>query len=210
MTDDAKLDLDWLSAAAQELELVPKNYFAPLEPEHLFRQRAPLELDIGSGEGAFLLAMAAAHPDRNFLALERLAGRVHTVCRAAAKARLTNVRVLRIESLYAVTHLLPASSVVRAHVLFPDPWPKRYHHPRRLIQEEFMRALHSVLEPAGELRVKTDDLPYFHWMEKVFAMVPELFERAEWREDEPYPITDFERKFVAQGLPIHRARLRKR
>lgn len=71
-----------------------------------------------------------------------------------------------------------------------------------------MQAVHAALEPGGELRLKTDDLPYFMWMEKVIARA-QGFERIEWPDDPAYPITDFEKKFLAQGLPIHRARLRK-
>lgn len=201
--------LDWLSEAARRLEVRPQNYFARLDVDHLFDRKAPLELDIGCGEGALLVGLAKAHPERNYLGLERMRGRVHTVCRAAAKAQASNVRLLRIESLYAVKHLLPPNSVASAHLLFPDPWPKRYHHPRRLIQEEFLRSLHAALAPAGEFRVKTDDRPYFQWMEKVFAQVECLFERLDWLVDPAYPITAFEQKFISQGLPIYRARLRK-
>jgi tRNA (guanine-N7-)-methyltransferase len=176
--------------------------------EELFERPAPLEVDIGCGEGAFIAAMGARHPDRNFLGIERLLGRVNTVCRIAAHRRLSNIRVMRVESAYVVEHLLAPGSVTVAHVLFPDPWPKRYHHPRRLIQEPFMQALHGLLGPEGELRVKTDDLPYFQWMEKVFAKAPG-FERLEWIEEADYPITNFERRFLNKGMPIYRARLRK-
>jgi len=201
--------LDWLSEAARRLEFVPKSYFERFDISTIFERRAPLEVDIGCGEGALLLGMAGKHPERNYLGLERLLGRVHTVCRAAAKARLSNVRLMRIESLYAVEHLFPAQSVSVAHILFPDPWPKRHHQPRRLIQEKFLRALHGILEPGGELRIKTDDLPYFQWMHKAFAKVSELFTEAEWPNEPDYPCTDFEKRFLAQGLPIHRVLLRK-
>lgn len=209
MSSQSPPKLDWLSATARRLEFVPADYFAPIKLSDLFERAAPLEIDIGCGEGAFLLAMAARHPERNFLGIERLLGRVHTVCRAAAMQRLENVRVLRIENFYAVKHLLPRGSVAIAHILFPDPWPKRYHHRRRLIQEEFLHALHEVLAPAGELRVKTDDLPYFQWMEKHFSQAGTCFERLEWPDAADYPPTDFEQRFLAKGLPIYRARLRK-
>ena len=71
-----------------------------------------------------------------------------------------------------------------------------------------MEALHGLLRPDGELRVKTDDLPYFQWMEKVFERA-KGFERVDWPEDPDYPITDFERRFLEKGLPIYRARLKK-
>lgn len=199
---------DPLTAAAARVEFVPSNFFQRLDLADLFPRAAPLEVDIGCGEGAFLFAMAAEHPERNFLGIERLVGRVSTVCRVAAHRRLENIRVMRVESAYVLTHLLPLESVAVAHVLFPDPWPKRYHHPRRLIQAEFMQSLHGVLAPGAELRAKTDDLPYFQWMEKVFAQAPG-FERIDWPGDLAYPVTNFERRFLAKGLPIYRARLRK-
>ncbi len=199
---------DPLSSAAASVEFVPKNFFERVPMEVLFPRPGPLEVDIGCGEGAFLAAVATAHPAHNFLGIERLLGRVNTVCRIAAHRRLPNIRVMRVESSYVIEHLLPRESVAVAHVLFPDPWPKRYHHPRRLIQAEFMKALHGVLQPGGELRAKTDDLPYFQWMEKVFAAAPG-FERVDWPEEPDAPVTNFERRFLAQDLPIYRARLRK-
>ena len=71
-----------------------------------------------------------------------------------------------------------------------------------------MKSLHGLLGPGGELRAKTDDLPYFQWMEKVFAKA-EGFERIDWPEEADAPVTNFERRFLNKGLPIYRARLRK-
>jgi tRNA (guanine-N7-)-methyltransferase len=194
--------------AARAVEFVPADYFARQKMEDIFARPAPLEVDLGSGEGAFLLAMAARHPERNFLGVERLLGRVRKTCRAIARQRLANARIVRIETAYALRYLLPLASVSTAHVGFPDPWPKRYHQRRRLIQDGFMEALHGILAEGGELRVKTDDLPYFQWMEKIFARA-KGFERIDWPDDPDYPMTNFERRFIAQGLPVHRARLRK-
>jgi tRNA (guanine-N7-)-methyltransferase len=199
---------DDLSERAQLAEFAPTTYSGRVKLEDIFARAAPLELDIGSGEGAFLEAMAARHSDRNFLGLERLLARVRKTCRHLAQQNLTNARVMRIESYYAIKNLLPLASVSVAHVAFPDPWPKRYHHRRRLIQASFLRELHAVLIPGGELRVKTDDEPYFRWMENAFAAVTG-YERFEWIEEPDYPRTNFEQRFLAQGLQIYRARLRK-
>ena len=125
-----------------------------------------------------------------------------------ARRNIENVRLLRIETAYALRYVLPLESVAVAHVLFPDPWPKRYHHPRRLIQDGFMEALHGILAAGGELRIKTDDEPYFQWMEKIIERA-KGYERLEWTEDPAELRTDFERRFIAQGLPIYRARLKK-
>ncbi len=199
---------DPLALAAERVEFTPKSFFERVPMSELFPRQAPLEIDIGCGEGAFIAAMAERHPDRNFLGIERLVGRVNNVCRIAAHRRLENVRIMRVESSYVIEHLLEPQSVSVAHVLFPDPWPKRYHHPRRLIQDTFMASLRDLLQPGGELCAKTDDLPYFQWMERVFANAPG-FERIEWSQEPDYPVTNFERRFLSQGLPIYAARMRK-
>ena len=190
------------------VEFRPADYFARQQLTDIFSSPAPIEIDLGSGEGAFILAMAARHPDRNFLGVERLLGRVRKVCRAIARHGLENARIVRIETAYALRYLLPLGTVSVAHVGFPDPWPKRYHQRRRLVQDGFMEALHNTVADGGELRVKTDDEPYFQWMERVFERA-KGWQRAEWIEEADYPITDFERRFTAQGLPIYRARLLK-
>jgi tRNA (guanine-N7-)-methyltransferase len=186
----------------------PVDIFRRATLTDIFAREAPLELDLGAGEGAFLMEMARRHPERNFLATERMAGRVSSMCGRIERDRLANARVLHLESAYVVKHLLPLGQVSSAHLLFPDPWPKRQHHPRRVFQEEFLRDVHAALAPGGEFRIKTDDLPYFTWMEKVIARVPG-FERLEWVPEPDEPRTGFERHFLAKGLPIHRARLRK-
>src|SRR5258707_8535686 len=120
---------------AEKIEFVPADYFARANIADIFERRAPMQVDIGCGEGSFLEAMAAKHPEQNFLGIERLLGRVRKVCRGVVHNRLTNVRLLRIETAYALRYVLPLESVAVAHVLFPDPLPKRHHHPRRLIHD---------------------------------------------------------------------------
>lgn len=189
-------------------EWKPADIFRRARMEEIFPRAAPLEVDLGCGEGAFLLEMARRHPERNYLGTERLLGRVRNVVRKAERDKLTNLRVLRLESAYVVKHLLPPESLAMAHILFPDPWPKRHHQARRLFQDAFVRDLHAALAPGGELRLKTDDLPYFQWMEKVLARRTG-FERLDWAPEPDEALTGFERHFLAKGLPIHRARLRK-
>ena len=192
------------------IEFKPESYFDPLDLGAIFPKRAgaPLEIDLGSGDGSFILAMAAGSLDRNFLAVERLMGRVRKTCRRTGRLGLPNLRVLRLESHYLLRHLLRRESVAVLHIMFPDPWPKRRHHHRRLIQTEFLDAAHAVLQAGGELRLTTDDQPYFLHMRKVFTAHPGFVEEP-WEPGEDYPQTDFERGFRAKGLPIYRALLRK-
>ena len=206
--NEIRIDHPAFLAAVARAEFKPGDYFAELKLEDVFPRAAPFDIDLGCGDGGFLLAIAQRHPERNFLGTERMASRVEKVSRKLARHEVSNARVLRLESHYVAKHLLPPESVSVAYVLFPDPWPKRYHHPRRIIQDEFMNSLRRVLAPGGELRVKTDDLPYFRWMESVFAQAAG-YERIEWEEEPDWPQTDFEQQFVAKGMPIYRARLRR-
>lgn len=191
-----------------DVHWIPSSILEPARISELFPNAAPLTVDYGCGEGAFVLAMAERFPDRNFLATERLVGRVEKVCKTAARLGLRNLRVLRLENLYTARFILPPESVTTSYVLFPDPWPKRAHQSRRLVQPEFLAAVRATLVAGGELRLKTDDLPYFRWMEKVIAEA-QGWERMEWMDDASHPLTNFEARFIAQGLPIHKTIIRK-
>src|SRR5205814_6255495 len=111
--------------------------------EKIFGRRAPLHVDLGCGDGSFLCALAQRLPDKNFLGIERLLSRIRSTARKAAS--LDNVRLLQIESSYAVRYLLPAESVETFYLLFPDPWPKRRHHRRRIFSRYFLDSVAAAL-----------------------------------------------------------------
>ena len=171
----------------------------------LFGNEHPVELDLGAGDGGFALAYAQLHSDINLFAVERLLGRVRKIEKRAARSKLANLRVLRLELAYTVRYLLPPGSISVAHIMFPDPWPKRRHWPRRLMQPEFVCNLAAALKPGGELRFTTDHEHYFETARqavteaKVLEPVPEW----NWADD---PKTDFQRTFDAEGRATYRAR----
>jgi len=179
-----------------------------LERHEIFSDNAPLEVDLGCGDGSFLVDLAHALPDHRFLGVERLLGRVRKVCRKAKNAGLQNLRVLRLESRYTVEWLLPPASIHRLHLLCPDPWPKARHHRRRLVQPEFLDALARILEPGGEFLFKSDDAEYFEWTRDLLASRSD-FEPLPWPDNAFfYPQTDFERQWLAEGRTIRRLRHR--
>ena len=135
----------------------------------VYGRRAPLEVDLGCGDGSFLVASAESKPEHEFLGIERLAGRVGRACRNIERRRVTNARVLLVESSYAVEHLLPPASVEVFHLLFPDPWPKRRHWRRRVVTNDFLSAIHRALVPQGTLRIATDQMDYFQEIERLVS-----------------------------------------
>ena len=188
-------------------ELVPSDYFRPLLREEVFPDPArPLELDVGCGDGTFLLGMAAHYPERDFLGIERLNGRVRKITRRAQRLGLTNVRVLSLESSYALGWLLPDGLADRMHLLFADPWPKKRHARHRFLQPDNLAVIHRVLRAEGEFLFKTDHEPYFDEGVDVTDASP-LFRRIDWiPADEFYPVTDFEQQWLDMGKLIQSAR----
>jgi tRNA (guanine-N7-)-methyltransferase len=170
----------------------------------LFAKAQPLEIELGAGDGSFLVDYAALHPDRNFIGVERLLGRLRKIDRKGRRAKLTNLRALRIESAYFLEYLLPAHSAMALHVYFPDPWPKRKHRRHRLINDRFPIVAHQALAARGTVYLRTDDLDYFTQMTSVFAGTP-LFNPVDSPQKLLCVITDFERNFQARGVGTLRA-----
>jgi tRNA (guanine-N7-)-methyltransferase len=151
------------------------------------------------------------YPERNFLGVERNRGRVAITANKIKQGGLTNARVMRLESAYTVSWLLPSAGVSRLHLLCPDPWPKKKHAERRMVnREEFLTGLERILVPGGEFMLKTDDRVYFDDAAASFAARPN-FELLEWPEDLCfYPTTDFEKQWLAEGREIYRERWRRK
>lgn len=197
--------------APAEVELIPDDYFRELRRGEIFPDPSrPLELDVGCGDGTFLMEMAARFPERDFLGVERLGGRVNSIARKARRRGLTNLRVLCLETGYTLRWLLPGACASRVHLLFPDPWPKTRHAARRFVQPDNLAAIHRVLRPGGELLFKSDHADYFTAATEAVDASP-LFHRLPWPDAaEFYPVTDFEQLWLGQGCLIQAARWRRR
>ncbi len=170
-----------------------------IELGDLFPLEQPLEIELGSGDGSFLVEYAKAHPERNFLGLERLLGRIRKLERKARRAGLMNVRGVRLESAYFLEYLLPPHAAAVLHIYFPDPWPKRKHRRHRLLNERFPALAYGALRPGGVVHLRTDDRDYFQQMQAVFAPAPG-FHPAETPAELAALRTDFEREFQTRGI----------
>jgi len=179
----------------------------PLRLEELFTQPQPTELEIGCGDGGFLLEYAQRHPERNFLGVERLLGRVRKLSKRGQHAGLTNLRLLRIEARYVLDYLLPERAFSAVHIYFPDPWPKDKHARHRLIQPDFLPRIRRILAPGGVLYLRTDAPPYFEQMQNTFRDAEGFAE-----ESTPAALseitTEFERQWLAEGKRTHYAAYR--
>jgi len=188
------------------IELVPESYVDRVDLRKIFGRNAPLQVDLGCGDGSFLCALAEQMPHHNFLGIERLAGRVRSAMHKAAK--MENVRVLRVETLYAVRYLLPPGSVETFHLLFPDPWPKRRHHRRRIVTSDFLTAAATALAENGTLRIATDQCDYFEQIRRCIEQSTD-FAATNGNNCSDFPTSTFEKRFQNVGGPIYRLELRK-
>ena len=177
--------------------------------DEIFRSSQPVEVDVGCGKGRFLLARAGSNPQTNFLGLDRQLARLKKTNRKIIRSGLSNVRLLRIEAGYAVRHLLPPLSVSAFFILFPDPWPKRRHHRRRLFRKTFTDAVHLALMPGGLLHVATDHPGYY---EQISSMLDSdtRFDSLQPFEPAEEERTDFEILFLKQGALISRCSFAKK
>ena len=176
----------------------------PIDLGALFSKPQPFEVELGCGDGSFLVNHAKLHPERNFLGVERLGGRIRKVDRKGRRLGLTNLRGVRIESAYLLQYLLPVNSVSALHLYFPDPWPKRKHWKNRLVNERFPDLVHAVLIRGGIVYLRTDDKEYFEQMLAVFG-ASKAFQPVQTSAELKMLQTDFEVEFTARGIPTNYA-----
>lgn len=192
------------AASAPSLLVQAQDWFAPLDWSALFEKSQPVEIDLGAGDGGFIAQRAMHHPGTNFLAVERLLGRARKIDRKGRARRLSNLRVLRMDILYAVKCLCRPASVSAFYLLFPDPWPKKKHQRRRMIRGEFLAAIERALLPGGRFFAATDHAEYFSEIAGAFQTRPGWIARqtadSEWFPEK----TDFERQYLDQNKPIGR------
>ncbi len=186
----------------------PPSYVERLGVQGLFPQSHPVEVELGAGDGSFIAQWAALNPGTNFLAVERLLGRLRKIERKSRGAGLKNLRAIRLEASYFAAYLLPPESVSAFHIYFPDPWPKRKHRGNRLINEQFTEVLRAALRTGGIVYLRTDDADYFVQMTHSFE-ANDNFEAVPTPERLAAVLTDFERAFNAEGIQTNRAAYRR-
>jgi len=169
------------------------------DPPTWFGRAAPLILEIGSGMGESTAALAAAEPDVDHLAVEVFEPGIAALLMRATE--LTNLVVLRGDAVALLSEKVPEASLAGIRIFFPDPWPKRRHHKRRLVQPAFVALAATRLQPGGTLHMATDWADYAEQMRAVADAEPRLVggevPRPPWR-----PVTKFEARARAEGRDV--------
>jgi len=171
------------------------------------RANRPLELEIGSGKGAFLVQQAALSPEVNYLGIEWAKAFWRYAADRCRRRGLANVRLVRTDAAAFVRQYAPDAVFRQIHIYFPDPWPKKRHHKRRIIQATVLTELHRSLKPGGLIRIVTDHQDYFRSMRDHAAQVADRLEPLPFASLESAGRgelvgTNFERKYRRQGRPF--------
>ncbi len=174
---------------------------APLDLEQAFGRRAPKILEIGFGMGETTAAIAAAHPECDYLGIEVHTPGVGALLRRVDALGLTNVRVIQHDAVEVVERMIAPGALDGVHVFFPDPWPKKRHHKRRLLQPGFVHLLATRMKPGAYLHAATDWEDYAAQMLEVLSAEPLLANTATGFAPRPdsRPLTKFETRGARLG-----------
>ena len=184
-------------------ELLPKYGLpfaaSPIDAQQIFGRRAPLVLEIGSGMGETTIEIARAHPATDFIAIEVHGPGVGSLLKQIAAEGLSNLRVVRHDAVEVLERMIPDGALAGIHLFFPDPWPKKRHHKRRLVQPAFAALAARKLAGGGYLHAATDWPDYAAQIEAVLSAEP-LLERAPHKQQRPR--TKFEQRGLGLGHSV--------
>ena len=172
----------------------------PLIPGDMFGRRAPIVLEIGSGMGETTAEIAQQNPAIDFIAVEVHGPGVGSLLKKIDALELRNLRVIRHDAVEVLEKMIPDGTLAGIHLFFPDPWPKKRHHKRRLVQSAFAALAARKLAPGGYVHAATDWPEYAVQIDGVFSS-NSLFAK-EFQERKSRPITKFERRGIGLGHPV--------
>ncbi|RDI39206.1 tRNA (guanine-N(7)-)-methyltransferase [Aquicella lusitana] len=186
-----------------------------LDYDAVFGREAPRFLEIGFGSGHSLLALAKSCPEQDFIGIETHKPGVGALFQGIRQHALTNLRVYHADAVDVLDQCIPDASLEGIQIFFPDPWQKRRHHPRRLIQPELVKKLAAKLKPAGTLHLATDWEDYAIQMMQVLSEEEALFNLAgmhQFAPRSPYRplVTKFERRALREGRHVRELHFAKR
>jgi tRNA (guanine-N7-)-methyltransferase len=169
-----------------------------LDTRKIFERTAPVVLEIGSGMGETTVQIAQTHPDTDYIAIEVHGPGVGSLLKKIAELGLANLRVIRHDAVEVLERMIPVAALTGIHLFFPDPWPKKRHHKRRLVQPPFAALAARTLAPGGYFHAATDWPDYATQIDEVFSS------NSSFKKEEPKnrPVTKFERRGLGLGHAV--------
>ncbi len=180
----------------------------------IFGRTGPVHIEIGSGKGTFLLKQAGARPGDNFLGIEWARKYYRYAVDRIGRWGLKNVRIMRTDAAVFLADFIPDNSVDFFHIYFPDPWPKKRHHKRRLICPDNLEHLIRCLKTGGRLKIATDHADYFEVIQKLISNEDKGLEEIQFHptagaDTGEWVGTNFERKYLEDQRPIYTLAVKK-
>ena len=173
-----------------------------IDLESLFPKSQPIVMEVGYGMGEATWQIAKANPNLNYLGVEVHMPGVGKLMARLDEYELTNVRLIERDVFEALYYMVKDSSLDGVHLFFPDPWPKKRHFKRRIVNERFLNDVAAKLKPGGYLHIATDWVPYAEWIKEVFShtnlFTGGLTERPDWR-----PLTRFEGQGISKDHAVN-------
>jgi tRNA (guanine-N7-)-methyltransferase len=200
----------------QNISVKPENVAGMLDFDILFGRSAPVEMEVGSGKGTFLLEEAKAFPEKNFFGIEWANKYYKLAVDRMGRWEMPNVRLMRTDAADFIAEHVPDESISVFHLYFPDPWPKKKHNRRRFFSDKNLAQLLRILKPNGIIKIATDHADYFEQMTEVAkraveqGLVKEIdFIRPVGAGDGELVGTNYERKYMKEGRKTYTLALQK-
>ena len=200
------------SFVVEPIGLIAEKLPKPIDWAALYGNDHPVELEIGMGKGTFLTEAAKAHPETNFFGIEWARWFWRYGSDRLRRNGCTNARTVRAEAGFFIREFVKDASLSVLHIYFPDPWPKKRHNKRRLVQPPFMKEIERILAPGGRLQIVTDHKDYFEQIESVVKgsnLNIVEYNRPGAAAEGEFVGTNFERKYKREGRPFNAIAARK-
>ena len=186
-----------------DISLIAEELSKPVDFEKVFGRSGPVEIEIGSGRGTFVVNQALAKPGVNFLGIEWASKFCRYAVDRLGRWQVRNAKMLRADAIEFIEEYVAEESVDIYHIYFPDPWPKKKHHKRRMLSSDNVKKIVRTLKPCGVIQAATDHDDYFEQIKRVFEDDEDLeivpFTCAAGAQRDEFVGTNYERKYLEQG-----------
>ncbi len=198
-----------------EVGLNSEDLTGPVDFEEVFGRSGPVHIEIGSGRGTFLVSQARAEPQVNFLGIEWARKYYRFAVDRIGRRGLKNVKLIRTDAADFLIRFVPDCSVACYHIYYPDPWPKKRHHKRRLICAHNLEHLIRTLAGGGTIQIATDHEDYFEQIKKALAERTDALEETAFTppasaQDGETVGTNYERKYIKENRNVYTVAFRKK